>query len=76
VTIAEYRVDDRHSNAYEAWKGMGSPQTLKPDQRAVLEKAGQLQTMGPPTRQRITNGQLTINLSLPRQGVALVTIAY
>ncbi|MBW8714144.1 MAG: beta-xylosidase, partial [Acidobacteria bacterium] len=75
-TITEYRVDDRHSNAYEAWKAMGSPQSLTSAQRSALEKAGQLQSIGSPVRQSIDKGRLTIDLSLPRQGVALFTIAY
>jgi xylan 1,4-beta-xylosidase len=75
-TVTEYRVDDRHSNAYEAWKAMGSPQSLTSAQRSALEKAGQLQSIGSPARQAIDKGRLTIDVSLPRQGVALFTIAY
>jgi len=74
--ITQYRVDDRYSNSYEAWKQMGSPQSPTADQRATLEKAGQLQTVGPPAHQRVADGRLVINMSLPRQGVALFTIAY
>jgi xylan 1,4-beta-xylosidase len=69
-------VDDRHSNSYEAWKQMGSPQSPTAAQRGTLEKAGQLQTIGSPTRQRVADGRLVLNLSLPRQGVALFTITY
>jgi xylan 1,4-beta-xylosidase len=76
AAITQYRVDDRHSNAYEVWKSIGSPQTLTREQRTRLEKAGQLETMGAPVRQRIDNGRLALDLSLPRQGVALFTIAY
>jgi xylan 1,4-beta-xylosidase len=75
-TVTQYRVDDRHSNAYEAWKQMGSPQPPTAAQRAALEKAGQLQTVGSASRPRVTDGHLTLNLSLPRQGVALFTIVY
>lgn len=74
--VTQYRVDDRHSNSYEAWKQMGSPQSPPAAQRAALEKAGQLQTIGSAARQRVSNGRLTLNLSLPRQGVALFTITY
>jgi xylan 1,4-beta-xylosidase len=75
-TITQYRVDDRHSNAYEAWKAVGSPQSLTSAQRRALEKAGQLEAIGTPARQAIDRGRLTIDVSLPRQGVALFTIAY
>jgi xylan 1,4-beta-xylosidase len=75
-TVIQYRVDDRHSNSYEVWKQMGSPQSPTAAQRATLEKAGQLQTVGTSARQRVADGRLVINLSLARQGVALFTIAY
>jgi len=75
-TITQYRVDDSHSNAYEVWKGLGSPPSPTAAQRATLEKAGQLQNVGSATRQRVTDGRLVFNLSLPRQGVALFTITY
>ena len=76
ATVTEYRVDDRHSNSYEVWKQMGSPQTLTTEQRRALEKAGQLQTMGSPTRKNIDGGRLTLDVSLPRQGVALFTATF
>jgi len=76
ATITEYRVDDRHSNSYEVWKQMSSPQTLTAEQRSTLEKAGQLQTMGSPTRKNIESGRLTLDVSLPRQGVALFTVTF
>jgi xylan 1,4-beta-xylosidase len=75
-TVIQYRVDDRHSNSYEVWKQMGSPQSPTAAQRATLEKVGQLQTVGSATRQRVSGGRLTLSLSLPRQGVALFTITY
>lgn len=76
AAVTEYRVDDRHSNSYEMWKQMGSPATLTSEQRSRLEKAGQLETIGGPVRRPINNGGLVIDLSLPRQGVALFTVKY
>jgi xylan 1,4-beta-xylosidase len=76
ATITEYRIDGRHSNSYEVWKAMGSPQTLTTEQRARLETAGRLETMGAPLHQAINNNRVTIKLSLPRQGVSLLTLVY
>ena len=76
ATVTQYRVDDRHSNSYEVWKTMGSPQTLTSEQRVRLEKAGQLETMSGPARQAINNGRMTLDLSLPRQGVALFAVTF
>ena len=40
--IQHFRIDEDHSNAYAAWKQMGSPQQPTDQQYAELEKAGQL----------------------------------
>ena len=74
VTLTEYRIDDEHSNSYELWKQMGSPQNPTKDQIAALEKAGQLQTMGAPGKLKVNNGVLTVNISLPQQGVSLLKL--
>ena len=74
ATVTQYRIDDQHSNSYEVWKKMGSPQKPTNAQIATLEKAGQLQTMGSPTKMNVNNGALQVKLSLPRQGVTLVKL--
>src|SRR5688572_823184 len=40
VRVTEYRIDEGHSNAFAAWKKMGSPQKPSAQQYAELEKAG------------------------------------
>jgi xylan 1,4-beta-xylosidase len=75
-TITEYRVDQQHGNAYEAWKTMGSPQPPDAKQYSQLEKSGQLAQLGQPARHRVERGQLQLTLTLPRQAVSLVTIKY
>lgn len=72
VTLTEYRIDNEHSNSYEVWKKMGSPQNPTKEQIARLEKAGQLQTMGKPSKQVVRNGLLKTTIVLPRQGVSLL----
>jgi len=75
-TITEYRVDQQHGNAYEAWKIMGSPQPPTAQQYSQLEKTGQLAQLGQPARHRVERGQLQLTLTLPRQAVSLLTIRY
>ena len=53
VTLTEYRIDNEHSNSYEVWKKMGSPQNPTPEQIALLEKAGQLQMMSKPVKMTV-----------------------
>ena len=74
VMVTHYRIDKEHSNSYEVWKKMGSPQNPTPAQTLELEKAGALQTIGKPETRRIKAGHLVVNISLPRQGVSLLKI--
>jgi xylan 1,4-beta-xylosidase len=76
VTVTHYRIDNEHSNSYELWKKMGSPQTPTLAQITELEKAGQLQTMGKPVRLKSNNGSLVVDISLPRQGVSLIKLSW
>jgi xylan 1,4-beta-xylosidase len=74
VTLTQYRIDNEHSNSYEVWKKMGSPQNPTLEQIKSLEKAGQLQTIGKPEKLNITNGVLHIKLLLPQQAVSLLKL--
>ncbi len=76
TTLSHDRIDVEHSNAYDAWKRMGSAQPPTPAQYAALEKAGQLQALEPPKQLAVTNGAITVTFSLPRQGVALVKVVW
>ena len=74
VRVTHYRIDNEHSNSYEVWKKMGSPQNPTDRQIAQLEKAGQLQTIGKAAKKKIKNGELVMNMTLPRQGVSLLKL--
>ena len=76
VMVTHYRIDQDHSNSYEVWKKMGSPKTPSAEQYAELEKAGQLQMLGSPEWINTSNGNATIRMSLPRQGVSLLKIEW
>ena len=58
-----------HSNAYEAWKKMGSPQAPTAEQRTALEFMGKLQVLKAPERVTVADGRLTVTFTLPRQAV-------
>ena len=74
VMVTHYRIDKEHSNSYEVWKKMGSPQNPTPAQTLELEKAGALQTIGKLETRRIKAGHLVFDILLPRQGVSLLKI--
>lgn len=74
ITLTEYRIDHEHSNSYEVWKKMGSPQNPSSAQIAALEKAGQLHTKGKSQKITTVSGNTAITISLPRQGVAFLRL--
>jgi xylan 1,4-beta-xylosidase len=74
--LVHFRIDDEHSNAFTAWKEMGSPQNPTAEQIAKLEKAGQLTNLGEPQSIPVTDGQVRIPLKLPRQAVSLLVFSW
>ena len=76
LSLHHYRVDAEHSNSYELWKKLGSPQKPQPEQYLQLERAGQLQLLGSPEWMRATNGRVTLKFDLPRQGVSLLKLTW
>ena len=71
-----FRIDQEHSNAFTAWKRMGSPQQPTDEQYAQLEKAGQLASVDAPRNIRLENGRATLKFALPRQAVSLLELTW
>jgi xylan 1,4-beta-xylosidase len=76
VDVTHQRVDATHSNSYEAWKTMGSPQPPTKAQYAQLERSGQLQTLEPSRRVKVEDGRVRLAVTLPRQAVSLVRVTW
>jgi xylan 1,4-beta-xylosidase len=76
VRITHYRIDDDHSNAYTAWRKMGSPQKPTPEQRAALEKASELTTLDEPKEVESHDGNVKLRLTMPRQSVSLIRLEW
>ncbi len=76
VLVRQYRIDESHSNAWTAWKAMGSPQHPTPEQYAGLEAAGQLQLAGSPRFVDVRGGATQMEFSLPRQAVSLHELSW
>ncbi|HET6898422.1 MAG TPA: beta-xylosidase [Vicinamibacteria bacterium] len=74
--LQHYRIDETHSNAYAAWKRMGSPIAPDEKQYAELEAAGKLAPMEGPATVRVEGGQATLPIALPRQAVSLVVLEW
>jgi xylan 1,4-beta-xylosidase len=72
--LTHYRIDESHSNAYGAWRRMGSPVAPNRDQYSELEAASELGRIGAPSSIAVSRGAATLRFTLPRQAVSLVTI--
>jgi len=76
VLLAHYRIDETHSNAFTAWKAMGSPQSPTAEEYARLKAAGQLQLLTSPEWLDVSGGKVTIATPLPRQATSLMHLAW
>jgi xylan 1,4-beta-xylosidase len=74
--VEHFRIDSHHSNAFTAWKQMGSPQSPSPADYGQLQGAGQLQLLTSPTWIPLNHGEARLQFTLPRQGLSLLRIAW
>jgi xylan 1,4-beta-xylosidase len=76
VAVTHSRIDDTRSNAYAAWKRMGSPIAPSRQQYGELEAASRLALLEEPRSASATDGTLALMFVLPRQAVSLVVIEW
>jgi len=76
VEVTHDRIDATHSNAYEAWKRMGSPPSPTKRQYSQLERAGRLQPLEPSRHVKVEDSRARLTLNLPRQAVSLIRVAW
>jgi xylan 1,4-beta-xylosidase len=74
--LEHFRIDADHSNAFTAWKEMGSPQLPSDHQYEQLESAGQLQLLESPSFLAIESGTARLRFNLARQGLSLIRIGW
>jgi xylan 1,4-beta-xylosidase len=74
--LAHWRIDETHSNAFTAWKRLGSPQSPTDEQYTQLEKAGRLTELHPPKPVLIEDSAATVKFMLPRQAVSLLELTW
>jgi xylan 1,4-beta-xylosidase len=76
IRVEIFRVDEENSNAFTAWKRMGSPLAPSQKQYSQLEKAGRLNDLGKAQQTLAENGKLEIPLLLPKQSLVLVRFTW
>ena len=76
LRIRHYLIDADHSNAFTAWKALGSPASPTPAQYTALEAASQLAEVPAPVAVRDASGRTRLLLTLPRQAVGLLVLEW
>ena len=76
VLVKHFRIDGEHSNAFTAWKAMGSPQHPTAQQYKKLEAAGQLELLESPRWVELRSNWVELAFGLPRQAVSLVQVTW
>jgi xylan 1,4-beta-xylosidase len=76
VHVREWAIDDKHSNAYTAWKQMGSPAQLSAEEAAQLQAAGQLQEVGTPKSVAVVDGAAKLQRKLPGESVSFYEVSW
>ena len=74
--LEHFRVDSNHSNAFSAWKKMGSPQSPSAAQYEDLQAAGQLQLLTSPTWISVQQGAAHLQFNLPRQSLSVIRLSW
>ena len=74
IRLTHYRIDETHSNAYAAWRRMGTPIAPNDTQYQELLEASKLARVEPPTPVRGESGETVMQFTLPRQGVSLIVV--
>jgi len=76
VLVTHYRIDDSHSNAYTAWKAMGSPQKPSAEQITELKAKDGLQLLDSPHWMDVQSGSVTLPTDMPRHAVSLIQLSW
>jgi xylan 1,4-beta-xylosidase len=72
--VTHYRIDETHSNAYGAWRRMGSPIAPNEAQYATLLEASRLASIEQAGASSVAGGAPELRFALPRQGVSLLVL--
>ena len=75
--LQHFRIDSTHSNAFTAWQRMGSPASPTPAQYKQLEAASGLALLeGAPASVDLVDGRASLQITLPRQAVSLLSLEW
>jgi xylan 1,4-beta-xylosidase len=74
VKLDQYRIDKEHSNSYQLWMQMGSPQDVTAEKYAQLELSGKQHQVNSTPSKAVVGGALSIPVNMESQSVSLFVI--
>jgi len=75
--VARFLIDESHSNAFTAWKRLGSPGAPDEAQYEKLRQASQLARVeGEPDSLPVKEGRAVLAVALPREAVSLISVEW
>lgn len=74
VKVEHYRIDECHSNAFTAWKEIGSPAVCSEEQLAYLKGRMDLELLCEPVEASTQDGIYRDRFELPMPGVSMLVI--
>lgn len=76
ASVTQYRIDDRHSNAYSVWQAMGSPQQPTTEQLATLKARAGLELLHSPEWVDVVGGKVQVRTEMPGESVGLLQVRW
>jgi xylan 1,4-beta-xylosidase len=76
ASLEHFRVDANHSNAFAAWKEMGSPPSPSESEYQRLSSASGLQLLQSPDWITIEKGRAQVQFTLPREALSLLRLTW
>ena len=74
--LEHFRLDAAHSDAFAAWKEIGSPQSPSESEYQRLSSASGLQVLQSPAWITIEKGAAQVQITLPRESLSLLRLAW
>lgn len=75
AVLTHTRADDTHGNAVKVWESQGRPTSPSAQQIAALRQAMEPVVLERARAVEVTNGAVSLSLTLPRFGISLLTLA-
>jgi xylan 1,4-beta-xylosidase len=74
VLVRQWRIDSAHGSTYQAWQALGAPDYPSQAEIEQVADAGRLRQFEPERLELPSDGEITMDLSLPLPSVSLLEL--